>query len=116
AIQEDRAADTGQEGGTKEAAPLICVKRRSGGCLLAEHCEADAYTACSAPWSRGSHRNRIVSLERLQASFLCRSHDGVDRPPLPVFPPAADAAGAALHGDDHHRGRASWRPGAAAAL
>ena len=39
---------------------------------------------------------------------VCRADDGLDRPPLPLLPPPADA-GPPVHRDGHHRRAAAWR-------
>ena len=48
-----------------------------------------------------------ISSPAMRAPLLRRADDGLDRPALPVLPPAADAARADLHRDDHHRARSS---------
>src|SRR5262245_46980494 len=44
------------------------------------------------------------------------THDGMDRPALPVLPSPAHAPRPDLHGDDHHRCGAARRPRAAHGL
>src|SRR5262249_39910934 len=70
----------------------------------------------------GAIRYGTAQAEAIRARYDCypsllrRADDGVDRSALPVLPPAAHAARAALYRDARHRRGDPRRPGAAARI
>ena len=99
-----------------------CVWRSYCGASCAKRAHGSCKRVCRPESGANQNAHALIRVHRLdrqicaigRSSILRRADDGLDGPALPVLPPPADAARAALHRDGDGAGDPARRPRAAA--